>query len=66
MEVGGELRCPGHYNLEDNVQIGNGGWVCLKAYLNHKKKRNLSCPYRKSNPNSSIVHTVKQYLYQLM
>jgi len=65
MEMGGQLRCPGHYEIEDNVQEDSGGSVCLRAYLNFVKKGNMSSPYRKSKPNSSIVHTVTQSSYQM-
>ena len=46
MEIGGQLRCPGHYSLEDNVQEASGRWGCLRACLNteEEEKSVLSLP----------------------
>jgi hypothetical protein len=42
-----------------------GGFVCSRAGQDAVQKRKLSCPYRKSNPDSSAVQSHSPSLYRL-
>jgi hypothetical protein len=42
-----------------------GGWVGPKAGLDVMEKSKISCTYRESNADSSVVQTVAQSLYRL-
>jgi hypothetical protein len=58
------LSLQGHFTQWERKSVTDfiGGWVCQKASLDAAEKRNIFCPYRKSNDDSSAVQPVASSL----
>jgi hypothetical protein len=64
MEVSAQLHAPAALHPRKQPPVPTvGGWVGPRAGLDVMKKRIFSCPYRESNPDSSVVQHVAWPLY---
>jgi hypothetical protein len=57
MGVSGQLHAPAAFTPGDTAPGTHcvGGWLGLRADLDVMEERKISCPWRESNPDSSVV-----------